>query len=140
MKVTLDTTKQSFHGLLGKEDLISASSNQSWYNQPYHPFLDETKEATEQALAIYSGKNVEYSDFGAGDEFVMNSKTKSVNVFEDKRLKFTEEEYRSYRHFASTADVSKKVERNLVDNGLEKYINHGLGGSIRKFLCKTFHI
>ena len=129
---------QSFHGLLGEDKIVKVdnfiTSTKAWHEQEYFPFLKETKDSIKNAIEKNSAEfatTIDLNGFG--------TQIHNLKINEGKMLPFTESEYKAYRHFKSGTNVTAKVESALVENGLERYLNRGLGSKIRKTMSKLLH-
>ncbi len=126
MNISPVNNSQSFKGLWGKIDIFSRSSDDNFVHiatKNYHPFKDETKEEIAEVERFNSSK-YEAAWFETG----------GINIKEERSvqtmapLNFTKKEYEAYKQSKigakTPAELSHPVERDLVANGLEQYLNN----------------
>lgn len=134
MKVDM-TNKNSFGGFLGKDritnvEIVGAGVNIQ-HEKTYYPILNESRESIQSAIRQNSTVIAHNTNINGWGTHINKTTITEGNV-----LNFTDEEYKAYRYFKSSPEKSKKVEKALLENGLEEYINKGLGAKLRKVVSK----
>ncbi len=136
MKIIPITTTNGtvFHGLWEKSTERSAGYdghiNNVRVDRTYHPFANESEDAIKSALALKKYRVLVPTD----NEYEFN------NVISEpvsaKRLSFTENEYLSYKKFygKELPESMKKIEKELVDCNLARYLNSKSISAIKRFL------
>ena len=126
-----------FKGLLGAKELEDFTSSGNYHYarmvQDYYPFKDETSEGIDRFVKTYHKSN-EYENAGETtyEEYVVRPLEK---------LGFTTNEYFKYRlNYRYGLPIDKKglkIEAELKDKGLTKYLNELPKSKIRKVLTKV---
>lgn len=129
-----NTASTSFNGLWEKSrELVKGYTNsviykdEEWY---YHPFADESYVSVKKAL---DSKRYTITVPGLND-FEVEEITSEPKVL--SKLSFTEKEFAEYKKFYGKylPESMKKIEQELVERDLSKYLNSKLLCAAKRLL------